>query len=89
MEPRLADWMTPVDRDILELLQNEGGVRELVLTPRVIADNTDWSRDTVREHLMILRDEGLVEYYDESGAVHQLTDEGRGYLTGDIPPERF
>jgi predicted ArsR family transcriptional regulator len=81
--------MTPVDRDILELLQNKGGMRELVLTPRVIADNTDWSRDTVREHLMILRERGLVEYYDEPGAVHQLTERGRGYLNGEIPPIEF
>ncbi|WP_435551942.1 winged helix-turn-helix domain-containing protein [Natrinema sp. CGMCC1.2065] len=81
--------MTPVDRDILELLRNEGGVKELVLTPRVISDNTDWSRDTIREHLMILREKGLVEYYDEPGAVHQLTDDGRGYINGEVPPEDF
>ncbi len=84
MRPRLASWMTPVDRDILELLQNEPGVRELVLTPRLIAENTDWGRDTVREHLLVLRDQGLVEYYDESAGIYQLSDRGRSYLGGDL-----
>lgn len=84
MRPRLADWMTPVDRDILELLRNEGGPHELVLSPRIIAENTDWSRQTVREHLMTLRSHGLVEYYDETGGIYRLSDRGRAYLQGEL-----
>ncbi len=87
MRPRLAEWMTPVDRDILELLANEGGVHELVLTPRVIAENTDWSRGTIREHLMALREHNLVEYYDKTGSLYQLSEQGRSYLAGNLSVE--
>ena len=83
MQPPLASWMTPVDRDVLELLLNADG-RELVLTPGVIAANTDWERQTVREHLLRLSDAQLVEYHDESRALYQLSDRGRRYLRGDL-----
>ncbi|ELY68645.1 ArsR family transcriptional regulator [Natronobacterium gregoryi SP2] len=76
--------MTPVDRDILELLYNKGGAHELVLSPRIIAENTDWSRQTVREHLMSLRTHDLVEYYDETGGIYRLSDRGRAYLEGEL-----
>lgn len=33
--PELAEWMTPMDRDILELLWNDGR-RELILNPGTI-----------------------------------------------------
>lgn len=81
--------MTPVDRAILELLHNEGGPHELVLSPRLLAENSDWSRQTVREHLMTLRDEGLVEYYDETGGIYQLSDRGRAYLVGELDVGRL
>lgn len=89
MRPRLAAWMTPVDRAILELLRNEGGPHELVLSPRLLAENSDWSRQTVREHLMTLRDRGLVEYYDESGGIYRLSDRGRAYLAGELAVEEL
>lgn len=89
MRPRLAEWMTPVDRDILELLRNEGANYELVLTPGLIAENSDWSRDTVRTHLMTLRDRNLVEYYDEARAIHQLSERGRAYIEGELPAEEL
>ncbi|EMA32359.1 hypothetical protein [Halobiforma nitratireducens] len=50
MRPKVADRMTTVDRYVLELLSNEGGAHELVLSVRLIAENTGWSRQTVREH---------------------------------------
>lgn len=81
MHPDLASWMTPVDRDILELLHNDAG-RELVLTPGLIAENTDWERQTVREHLSDLLDHDLVEYHDESRAIYRLSARGRDYLAG-------
>jgi len=84
MDPRLADWMTPVDRDILELLENDPGKKELALTPRLISENTDWGADTVREHLLELRDHGLVEYRDEPAGIYQLSERGRNYLAGEL-----
>ena len=86
MRPSLAQWMTPVDRDILELLRN-GGRQELVLTPGVIAANTDWKRQTVREHLLLLADHDLVEYHDERRALYQLSAHGRAYLRGEVSGE--
>lgn len=83
MRPRLAEWMTPVDRDVLEVLYNEGN-RELVLTPRLIAENTDWKRNTVRRHVRLLAEHGLVEYYDEAAGIYQLSDRGRAYLAGEL-----
>ncbi|WP_435147662.1 ArsR family transcriptional regulator [Halobaculum sp. P14] len=86
MRPKLASWMTPVDRDILERLENSGN-RELVLTPAMIAENTDWKHQTVREHVPILREKGLVEYYDEDRGIYRLSDRGRAYLDGQLEPE--
>lgn len=88
MRVPLADWMTPTDRAILERLQNEGN-DELVLTPGIIAENTDYARTTVREHISELRDHGLVEYHDESRAIYRLSETGRAYLAGEIPPEEL
>lgn len=87
-KPRLASWMTPVDRDILECLENEGG-EELILNPSAIAANIDWGSQTVREHMMVLREHGLVDYTDEGRALHQLSDRGRAWLEGDLPTEEL
>lgn len=84
----LASWMTPMDRDILERLQNPGN-KELVLSPRLIAENTDWGRDAVRDHVLRLREHGLIEYYDEEGGIYQLSDRGRMWLEGELPTEEL
>jgi DNA-binding IclR family transcriptional regulator len=76
-----------MDRDILERLQNRGD--ELVLTPALVAANTDWSRTAVRRHMLELRDCGLVEYYDEDRSIYQLSDRGRAWLDGDLPTEEL
>ena len=81
MRPSLASWMTPADRAILERLRNEGN-DELVLTPDLIAENTDYARTTVREHILELRKHGLLEYHDEERAIYRLTKKGRQYLMG-------
>lgn len=83
MRPELPEWMTPVDRDILELLENQGN-KELVLNPRLIAENTDWKRATVREHVRTLYERGFLEYYDESGSIYQLSERGRAFLNNDL-----
>lgn len=82
----LASWMTPMDRDILERLWNPGN-NELVLSPRLIAENTDWGRDAVRSHMLELLEHNLVEYYDEDSGIYQLSERGRAWLEGDIPAE--
>jgi predicted transcriptional regulator len=81
--PRLADWMTPVDRDILELLRNTGA-RELRLTPGMIAENVDWGDQAVREHVLTLRDYDLIEHADEDRGVYQLSERGRAWLSGEL-----
>ncbi|WP_255149772.1 hypothetical protein [Halorarius halobius] len=60
---------------------------ELVLTPALIADNTDYARPTVREHMAVLQEKELVEYYDEARAVYQLSEKGREYITGGLPAD--
>jgi len=84
MKPRLANWMTPVDRDILDLLHNDGGFRELRLSPRHLSVNTDWGHQAIREHVITLRNHELLEYYDEDKGIYQLSDRGRDYLAGEI-----
>ena len=85
MRPTLPSWMTPVDRDILELLQN-GDEQELILTPGVIAVNVDWNRGTVRQHLQDLRDHDMVAYYDEERTLYKLTDRGHAFLDSSEDP---
>ncbi|ELK56297.1 phage PhiH1 repressor protein [Haloferax sp. BAB-2207] len=75
--------MTPTDRAILERLQNEGN-DELVLTPALIAENSDYARTTIRQHLRTLLSHELVEYYDEERAIYRLSEKGRAYLSGEI-----
>lgn len=86
--PRLADWMTPVDRDILERLWNERN-RELQLTPSMIAENVDWGHQAVREHVLTLHEHDLIEYADEDRGVYKLSDRGRKWLGGELPTEEL
>lgn len=87
--PDLADWMTPVDLDILEVLANPGAARDFVASPRIIAANTTWDKQTVRDHMRNLRDAGLVEYYDEADGIYQVSDVGRQYLSRAIAPSEL
>jgi predicted ArsR family transcriptional regulator len=75
-----------MDRDILERLRNEGN-DELVLTPALVSENLDWSRNAVRKHMLELRDRGLLEYYDEDRSIYQLSDRGQAWLAGDLPTD--
>jgi len=79
--------MTPIDRDILELLENGGS--ELILSPAVMSANLDWSHDSVRSHMKTLREQGLVEYYEKERGLYQLSDRGRAWLAGDLPTEEL
>ncbi|CQH61645.1 homolog to phage PhiH1 repressor protein [Halobacterium hubeiense] len=86
--PRLADWMTPVDRDILERLWNERN-RDLQLTPSMIAENVDWGHQAVREHVLTLHEHDLIEYADEDRGVYKLSKRGRKWLEGELPTEEL
>ncbi|OYR61564.1 hypothetical protein DJ80_12200 [Halorubrum ezzemoulense] len=88
MRPPLASWMTPVDRDILERLEN-GDEDELALTPALIAVNSDWGHQTVREHVSILRKQGLIEYYNQDRGIYCLSERGRQFLSGEIDPNEL
>ncbi len=78
--------MTRADDHILEFLWN-GGADELIANPKVIAVNIDYQPDTVRKRMAPLREAGLVEYYDESGGLYQITDLGRRRLDGELEDE--
>jgi len=73
--------MTLADDRILETLEEA----ELILSPRVLAVNTDYTRQYVSERLAPLLDAKLVKKYDEG--LYEITDRGRAYLEGDLDAE--
>lgn len=75
--------MTNADDRILEFLQNDPN-REIVATPRVIAENIDFNRGYVTQRLSKLLDQSLVEYHDEDSGIYKITDRGRAYLAGSL-----
>jgi len=78
--------MTPVGRDILERLEN-GDDDELALTPALIAVNTEWGHQTIREHMADLREHVLIEYREKVRGIYRLTELGREYLANKIDVE--
>lgn len=72
-----ADWMTPMDDRILEVL-NAG----LVLSPTIIAYNIDKSREAVGRRLSDLSESGLVRRIERGR--YEITDIGREYLSGNL-----
>ncbi|MBO4249531.1 MarR family transcriptional regulator [Halomicrobium sp. IBSBa] len=70
--------MTQADGRILETLADS----DLVLSPRILAVNTDYSRHYVSRRLGKLHDAELVEKVDDG--LYQITEKGRDYLTGDL-----
>lgn len=56
---------------LTELDEEDGSIAQ------VTAENTDWSRGSVRRHLVTLREHGMVEYYDEEGGIYQRSEAGR------------
>lgn len=75
-----------IDRDTLEFLLNEGN-RDLVATPAVIAENTGYDREYVRQRMRPLRETGLIRYVDEDRGMYELDERGRRYLTGEMTEE--
>lgn len=85
--PRVP-WMTNADDRILEFLQNDPN-REIVATPRVIAENIDFNRGYVTQRLSELRDRELVEYHDEDTGIYAISDRGRAYLAGKLDADEL
>ena len=80
--PRVA-WMTSADDHILEFLLNEGN-RQIVSTPRVIAENIDFNPGYVRQRMSVLLENNLVEYHDEEAGFYAISDRGGAYLAGEL-----
>ncbi|NLV07516.1 MarR family transcriptional regulator [Haloarcula rubripromontorii] len=53
------EWLTDTDKDVLRVLGTE-----LVLSPSIIAENTDHSRVSISRRLNTLQAGGLVEKVD-------------------------
>lgn len=70
--------MTQGDDRILETLESSG----LVLSPRILSENTDYTRNYINKRLKKLRENGLVERVDEG--LYEITDRGRDYLAGEL-----
>ncbi|MGQ3413928.1 ArsR family transcriptional regulator [Natrinema sp. LN54] len=79
---RPAEWMTPMDDEILAALHST----DLVLTPAVVAFNTGFSRKEVNRRLIELADHGFVEKIERGK--YRLTRRGEQYLRGQLqtPP---
>ncbi len=70
--------MTQGDDRILETLESSG----LVLSPSVIAYNTDYTRNYINKRMRKLLNKGLFERHTEG--LYSITDKGRAYLKGEI-----
>jgi len=70
--------MTQADSRILETLEDSG----LVLSPRILAVNTDYSRHYVSRRLSKLHEAELIEKVDDG--LYQITQKGLDYLAGDL-----
>lgn len=74
-----ADWMTPMDDEILELFHST----HLVLTPSIMAYNTGYSREEVNRRLGDLTEHGFVERVERGK--YRITTLGENYLIGQYP----
>jgi len=72
-----AEWMKPVDDQILELMKDEGN-----LTPRAVDDFGIAVSDYAGDRFAVLRRYGLVERI--SRGLYRLTDDGRAYLDEEL-----
>ena len=80
-EAKEPDWLTEMDEEILEVLSSN-----LILSPSIIAENIDRSREGVSNRLNSLQAGGLVKKVDRGK--YRLTTEGEEVLFGEPKPER-
>lgn len=74
--------MTAADNRILETLAS--GLR---LTPAVVAENSDYTRNYVNKRVRKLTEEGLIERVRPG--YYAITDRGRAYLEGELSREQL
>ena len=75
---RPAEWMTPMDDEILAVFHGT----ELVLTPSVVAFNAGYSRKEVNRRLIELEEHGFVEKVERGK--YRLARRGERYLRGQL-----
>ncbi|WP_459192082.1 MarR family transcriptional regulator [Halosimplex sp. J119] len=75
--------MTQADDRLLETLEDS----DLMLSPRILAVNTDYSRHYVSERLSILLQAELVKRVDDG--LYTITTKGEQYLGGDLTAEEL
>lgn len=68
------DWLTEMDKEIINVLGTN-----LTLTPSIIAENIDRSREGVGNRLNSLQAGGLVRKVDRGK--YKITEEGLKYMT--------
>jgi len=71
-----AEWMTPMDDQILKLFQSS----DLVLSPAIIAYNIGFSRGEVNRRLTELQGHGFVEKVERGK--YRLSTQGQQYIEG-------
>jgi ArsR family transcriptional regulator, cadmium/lead-responsive transcriptional repressor len=75
--------MTQADDRLLETLAESN----LILSPRVLSVNTDYSRHYLSTRLSELHDAGLVERVDEG--LYRITGRGQAYLVGELDADEL
>lgn len=78
--PRV-DWMTRADDAILEFLQNQGN-QPLRASPSVMEANVGYEISHVRARVRKLQEEGLIEYFDKSRGIYQISSKGGNISMG-------
>lgn len=76
------DWLTDTDKDILKVLWTK-----LILSPSIIAENTERSRVSVSRRLDTLQAGGLVEKVDRGK--YKISEEGIKAIEVYGHPENF
>ena len=75
--------MTQGDDRILETLAES----EMILSPSVIAINTEYTRNYVNKRMAVLLENGLIIKVQDG--YYEITEQGRAYLTGDLNAEEL
>ena len=70
-------WFSPVDYEIFLFFENH----DILVSPKVLAENIDYDRQYVYKRLRVLTGAGLLE---SSDGIYELTDLGRKFLAGEL-----
>ena len=77
MRRQRAEWMNPVDDEIMEILDESGAG-----TPQSLADELDKNNDYIGVRCRELASKGLLGH--PSRGLYVLTDQGEQYLDGEL-----